>query len=138
MSRSPIRSAAGTLILDSEGLSKWCSGDREIAGVIAAAQAADFRVSVSTMTPLEAIDPKEKPGRVFWYLSRLRIEPVTEETTKAAMGLLKEHDLHGHKYAIDAVVAATALAALKPAVMLTSDIDDMQRFCGEAVRIEQA
>ena len=43
--------------------------------------------------------------------------------------------LHGHKYAIDAAVAETALGQHRPVVMLTSDIDDMTKLCGDRVRL---
>ena len=41
----------------------------------------------------------------------------------------------GHKYAIDAMVAVTAMHQPGPVVMLTSDADDMSRFCGDRVTI---
>ncbi|WP_344596356.1 hypothetical protein [Actinomadura vinacea] len=53
----------------------------------------------------------------------------------AAIELLRAQGLHGHKYAIAAVVAATALHAVKPALILTSDEDDMAKLCGKAVRV---
>jgi 6-pyruvoyl-tetrahydropterin synthase len=43
--------------------------------------------------------------------------------------------LHGHKYAIDAAVAEAALRQHRPVVMLTSDIDDMVKLCGDRVRL---
>ncbi|MFI6389128.1 hypothetical protein ACIBHY_23760 [Nonomuraea sp. NPDC050547] len=38
-------------------------------------------------------------------------------------------------YAIDAVVAATALRSERPAIVLTSDEDDMSKLCEKAVRV---
>jgi hypothetical protein len=44
------------------------------------------------------------------------VEPLTKDLARQASGLLKSAGLHGHKYAIDAMVAATAIAATdKPA-----------------------
>lgn len=51
------------------------------------------------------------------------------------MGLLTETGLHGHKYAIDAVVAATAMRVSGRSVVLTSDPEDMIMLCGGRVRI---
>jgi predicted nucleic acid-binding protein len=65
----------------------------------------------------------------------LKIEPVTDEISFHAIDLLRVAGLHGHKHAIDSVVAATALRSVKPAVILTSDADDMERLCGKQVRI---
>lgn len=42
--------------------------------------------------------------------------------------------LHGHTYAIDAAVAAAALRQQWPVVMLTSDIDDMTKLCGDRIQ----
>lgn len=37
--------------------------------------------------------------------------------------------------AIDAAVAETALRQRRPVVMLTSDIDDMVKLCGDGVHV---
>jgi hypothetical protein len=49
--------------------------------------------------------------------------------------LLMDAGLHGHKYAIDAAVAEAALRQHRPVVMLTSDLDDMAKLCGNRVRL---
>ncbi|WP_326819471.1 PIN domain-containing protein [Streptosporangium sp. NBC_01756] len=103
--------------------------------IVREAQDNDFRVVVSAMTPIEAQDVRVKSDRLRGYLSRLRIEPVTEEICSRAIELLRGSRLHGHKYAIDAVVAATALRAVKPVLILTSDEDDMSKLCGKTVKI---
>ncbi|WP_036494219.1 DNA-binding protein [Nocardia sp. BMG111209] len=135
MARPQSRLTAGTLVLDSEGLSKWCAADQKVTAYVREAQDNDFRVIVTALTPIEAYDMKVKNERFRWHLSRLRIEPVTDEIAFDAIGLLREAGLHGHKYAIDAVVAATALHATKPVVILTSDVDDMTKLCGKGVRV---
>ncbi|CAL9544809.1 hypothetical protein SUDANB32_04310 [Streptomyces sp. enrichment culture] len=66
-----------------------------------------------------------------WALSRVRVEPVTEQATGAAAELLEAAGLHGHEYAIDATVAEMALRQPGPVAVLTSDIDAMARLCGE-------
>ncbi len=38
--------------------------------------------------------------------------------------------MHGHKYAIDAMLSATALAAPGPVTILTSDPEDVTMLCG--------
>ncbi|MEV0667143.1 PIN domain-containing protein [Actinomadura luteofluorescens] len=135
MGRTRSRLSAGTLVLDCEGLVKWCGADRRVTALVREAQDNDFRVMISALTPIEAQDVRTKSDRLRWYLSRLRIEPVTEEISLAAVDLLRAHRLHGHKYAIDAVVASTALQAPKPVVLLTSDEDDMTTLCGKTVRV---
>ncbi|MEU9830522.1 PIN domain-containing protein [Streptosporangium sp. NPDC048047] len=103
--------------------------------IVREAQDNDFRVVVSAMTPIEAQDVRVKGDRLRWYLSRLKVEPVTEEICSRAIDLLRDARLHGHKYAIDAVVAATALEAVRPVIVLASDEDDMDKLCGKAVKV---
>lgn len=135
MARTRSRLSAGTVVLDSQGLSRWCTADQRVTALIREAQDNDFRVIISALTPIEAFDVRLKNDKLRWYLSRLRIEPVTDEIAFHAIDLLREAGLHGHKYAIDAVVAATALQATRPVIIFTSDSDDMGRLCGKFVRI---
>ncbi|TQS25619.1 PIN domain-containing protein [Microbispora sp. KK1-11] len=135
MARARSKLSAGTVILDSEGLSKWCTADQRVTAIVREAQNNDFRVAISAVTPIEAFDGRVTNDRLRWHLSRLRVEPVTEEVSVHAMDLLRESGLHGHKYAIDAIVAATALRSTRPVIILTSDEDDMSKLCGKAVRL---
>ncbi|MDH6625061.1 6-pyruvoyl-tetrahydropterin synthase [Streptomyces sp. LBL] len=59
---------------------------------------------------------------------------VMADTTRITV-TLEAAGLHGHKYAIDATVAEVALRQPGPVVMLTSDVDDMARLCGDRVRL---
>jgi predicted nucleic acid-binding protein len=135
MARARSKLSAGTVILDCEGLSKWCAADQRVTAIIREAQSNDFRVAVSALTPIEAFDAHVPNDRLRWHLSRLRVEPVTEDVSVHALDLLRASGLHGHKYAIDAVVAATALRSTRPVIILTSDEDDMSKLCGKAVRL---
>lgn len=135
MARARSKLTAGTVILDSEGLSKWLSADSRVTTLLREAQSNDFRVSTSALTPIEAFDSRMAKDRLRWHLSRLRVEPVTEEISIHALDLLRDAGLHGHKYAIDAVVAATALRSTRPVIILTSDEDDMEKLCGKSVRL---
>ncbi|MGI5155390.1 PIN domain-containing protein [Microbispora sp. CA-102843] len=135
MARARSKLSAGTVILDSEGLSKWCTADQRVTAIVREAQNNDFRVAISALTPIEAFDGRVTDDRLRWHLSRLRVEPVTEDVSVHALDLLRESGLHGHRYAIDAVVAATALRSTNPVIILTSDEDDMSKLCGKAVRL---
>lgn len=66
---------------------------------------------------------------------RLIVEPVTEEIARAAAGLLADAGLHGHQQAIDAMLCATALASAPPAVVLTSDPDDLKTLGGQRITV---
>ena len=60
---------------------------------------------------------------------------MTEEVSVRALELLRSAGLQGHEYAIDAVVAATALRSTGPVMVLTSDEHDLLELCGRAVRV---
>ncbi|MFE9002436.1 hypothetical protein ACFYOY_09885 [Streptomyces sp. NPDC007875] len=63
-----------------------------------------MRVVVSVLTLVEAHHRRVNSARFRWLVSRLTVEPVTEDIGRAAIDLLVEAGLHGHQNAIDAVV----------------------------------
>jgi predicted nucleic acid-binding protein len=128
----------GTLVLDCEGLSKIVLRDRATMARLAQASIDGLRVVASAATLVEARDPRMDRARFDWAVSRLVIEPVTEDVARAASKLIAAHRLHGHRHAIDAMVAATALAAAAPAILLTSDPGNLRALCGKAVRVVEA
>ncbi|MEV1250163.1 type II toxin-antitoxin system VapC family toxin [Nonomuraea sp. NPDC050022] len=134
MTRSPA-SPGGTLVLDSEGLAKAVLRDRTVTAWLALARADDFRVITSAATLVEVVHPRVNRPALEWTLSRLVIEPVTERIARHAATLLSDAGLHGHKYAIDAMLSATALAAPGPVTVLTSDPEDLAVLCGARVTV---
>ena len=120
-------------LLDCEGLSQTVRGASAMKGRLKAAQLAGIRVMTTSMNLIEAYDMRTYIPAWHWALSRIRIEPVTEEIAKEAIGLLKEAGLHGHKYAIDAALAAVALHLPGPVTVFTSDEDDLRKLCGDRV-----
>ncbi|MEU0964328.1 DNA-binding protein [Streptomyces sp. NPDC005917] len=124
-----------TVVLDSEGLSAWIAQDRKILVMFQVfhTMGADFVIGANTI--VEVSHARVNMPRLQWVLSRVKVEPVTESAAKASAELLKAAGLHGHKYAIDATVAEMALRQLGPVAMLTSDVDDMSRLCGDRVRL---
>jgi hypothetical protein len=125
------RALSGTVVLDCEGLSRYISDDKRIGRIIDSAP--DCVISVATM--LEATNAKVNRARWNFVLSELHIEPFTVELAKEASELLRSTGLHGHKYAIDAMVAVTAMRQPGPVVLLTSDIDDMSKLCGKRIEL---
>lgn len=112
------------LILDSEGVSKLIARDRGLNEWLSAARAEDTPVIASAVTLVEAVAPKSDVRAADYALSRIRVVNATAAHAKVATGLLRKAGLHGHRYALDALVAATALAA-GGGVVLTSDPDDL-------------
>lgn len=134
MKEQPARS----LVLDSEALSLLLRNDRRMAARIEASRQVGVPVLVSVLTIVEAAHGKTDMARLKWVLSRLRVEPVSQEDSLTAVALLRDAGgLHGHKYAIDALVAALALRAPAPAIVLTSDRDDWSKLCGGRVAIRE-
>ena len=125
----------GTLVLDSEGLSKLLADDEKVVALVAEARSRGMEVVICSLTIIEAVHARTNKARLSWLLSGLRVIPVGDEEAKAASALLMGAELHGHKYAIVAAVAEAALRQQRPVVMLTSDIDDMTKLCGDRVRL---
>ncbi|MEU6280431.1 PIN domain-containing protein [Streptomyces sp. NPDC047028] len=132
MTRSPA-APGGTLVLDSEGLAKAVLRDRTVTGWLALARADDLRVITSAATLVEVVHPRINRPALEWTLSRIIVEPVSEAIARQAAALLADAGLHGHKYAIDAMLAATALAAPGPVTILTSDQEDLIALGGERI-----
>ncbi|WP_267242661.1 DNA-binding protein [Streptomyces sp. PR69] len=128
-------SSEGTLVLDCEGLSKLLGDDERVVALVAEARRRGMEVVISSLTIIEAVHARTDKARLGWVLSGLRAVAVGDEEAKAASALLMGAGLHGHKYAIDAAVAEAALRQQRPVVMLTSDVDDMTKLCGDLVRL---
>lgn len=135
MARSQSQLSHGVLLLDSEGLGKFMANDPSVTGLIRTAQAKDTLVALSNLTLIEAWHSKIRMDRLRWHTSRLEVLPVSDAVTWRAVDLLRNANLHGHKYAIDSVVAATALGYSGPRIIVTSDTDDMNKLCGDRVRV---
>jgi di/tripeptidase len=125
----------GTLVLDCEGLSKLVNDHEPVVALVAEARNRGMEVVISALTVVEAVHERTHQARLNWILSGLRIAHLGDEEARAASILLINAGLHGHKYAIDAAVAELALRQRRPVVLLTSDIDDMTKLCGDRVRL---
>lgn len=125
----------GTLVLDCEGLSKLVDDDAYVVALVAEARNRGVELVISALTIIEAVHQRTNKARLAWVLSGLRIVHVDEVAAKAASSMLTGIGLHGHKYAIDAGVAEMAMRQRRPILMLTSDIDDMSKLCGDRVHL---
>ncbi|WP_113703097.1 DNA-binding protein [Nonomuraea lactucae] len=124
-----------TVVLDSQGLAAWIAQDRRVLAMcqVFHTMGADFVIGANTI--VEISHTRVNMPRLQWTLSRVKVEPVTERAAKASADLLKAAGLHGHNYAIDATVAEGALRQPRPVAMLTPDVDDLARLCGDSVRL---
>jgi predicted nucleic acid-binding protein len=128
---------ARSVVLDCQAFSLLLSDDRKLVARVEASRRAGVPVCVSVLTIVEAVHGKTPAARLKWLVSRLRVEPVSHDDSLNAVRLLQEAGgLHGHKYAIDALVAAMALRSPAPALVLTSDRDDWTKLCGDRVVVK--
>lgn len=125
---------SGALILDSEGVAKAVQRDREVQEWLTAARDADWPVVASVAVLVEVIHPRINDAALKRTLSRLRVEPVTQATARTAATLLRTAGLHGDKYAIDAMLCATALAQPGRVTILTSDVEDIAMLTADHTR----
>ncbi|MDQ0386509.1 hypothetical protein J2S54_003329 [Streptomyces sp. DSM 42143] len=70
---------------------------------------ADLPVITSTAVLVEVIHPEIDAAAPKWTLPRPTVEPVTQAVAQSAAASLRAAGLHGHKYAIDAMLCTTAL-----------------------------
>jgi predicted nucleic acid-binding protein len=123
-----------SLVLDSQGFSGWLDRDRKVMRLLEQAERDGADLAMSAATIIEVAHAGVDSARMSWLLSRIRVEAVTKESARRSAELLKAAGLHGHKYAIDAMVAEVALRLPAPVAVLTSDVDDMVKLCGRRVR----
>ncbi|MBV9026733.1 MAG: DNA-binding protein [Streptomycetaceae bacterium] len=135
MARAARGIGGGVLFLDSEGLSKFVSDDIRVTRIIERSRQRGLTITTSPLTFIEISHPGIDRRRLSWIRSALDVVPVSQEIGRSAEALLAATGLHGHKYAIDAVVAATALSRPGPRVILTSDVDDMTQLLGKDAEI---
>ncbi|WP_033217251.1 DNA-binding protein [Kitasatospora phosalacinea] len=127
---------SGTLVLDSEALSKLSRRHRDMTAWLDVARNLDLLVVTSAATLVEARDPKVPQAAFDHAVSLAKVRPVTEEIARAASKLLAIEGLHGHKYAVDAVLAATAHLERGDVTVVTSETDDLRRLCHSRVAVE--
>ncbi|MFJ7269721.1 PIN domain-containing protein [Streptomyces sp. NPDC099050] len=123
-------------LLDSEGLSQAVLGNRAMGARLKDADRSGIRVMTSSMTLIEAYHKRVKKAAWTWTLSKIAVEPVTRDIAGEAIELLEAAGLHGHKYAIDAALAAVALRQPGSVTIFTSDEEDMKLLCGDRVVVQ--
>jgi predicted nucleic acid-binding protein len=101
------------------------------------ARTLDLLVVTSAATLVEARDPKLPQAAFDHAVSLTKVRPVTGEIARAASKLLAAGGLHGHKYAIDAMLAATAHLEHGDVTVVTSDVEDLRQLCHARIAVEQ-
>ena len=130
---SPLR----TFVFDCEALSLAVRGDRMMITRLTLAAQGEAEVVTSPMTLIEAYDARTTEQRWDWVLSRLTVADIGKEEARQARRLLAAAGLHGHKYAIDAVLAVVASQQKGRVTVFTSDVDDVEKLVPDRVVVKK-
>ncbi|MFW6691591.1 hypothetical protein [Streptomyces sp. MAR4 CNX-425] len=137
------RSAAGDVrplrvfVLDCEALSLAVRGDRRMIARLELASRGEADVVTSPMTLVEAYDGRTTERRWDWVLSRMKVADVGKDTARQARRLLADAKMHGHKHAIDAVLAVIAREQPGQVTVFTSDVDDLERLVPSTILVKK-
>lgn len=129
----------GTLVLDAQGLAKLAAGDPAVRALVQTAHQRYDNVVTAASTLTEVLRGGASDARMHRVLQRVTVASIDKAVGRKAGELLGATGLGatspaGHRCAVDAMLAAVALAQRRPAVLLTSDPDDMARLTEEPNR----
>ena len=130
----PRRVAEGALVLDAQGLVKLATGDPAVRALVRTAHQRYDQVVTAASTLAEVLRGGGADARIHRVLQRVTVADIDQETGRRAGELLGATGLSGHRCTVDAMLAVVALAAPRPALLLTSDPDDMARLTEEPGR----
>lgn len=120
----------GTLVLDSEGLSKAAESDRAIQVHLEAAKRRDARVVISAVTIAETMRDPVRDANLNRAIKAVVTVDVDKDIARDAGALLGGGAMSGTpgNSTVDALVAATAIRQELPVLVLTSDPGDLVRL----------
>ncbi|MEV7216794.1 hypothetical protein AB0O31_27350 [Kitasatospora cineracea] len=124
-------------VLDSEALSLAVRGDRMMIARLDLAARGEAEIVTSPMTLIEAHDARTTEQRWDWVLSRVDVAELGKDEARQARRLLADAGLHGHKYAIDAVLAVVALRQRGQVTVFTSDPEDLERLLPDHIVVKK-
>lgn len=129
------------ILLDAEALSALATGQRSMQAWATVARRTDSILYASTITLAETTNGTTRDAAVRRIAKAVRLTPVTEQIGYRAGSLRSDAAALRRKprdLTVDAVVAATALTLPGPAIVLTSDPDDLRRLLDQSpIRVEK-
>ncbi|WP_308168959.1 hypothetical protein [Nonomuraea sp. NEAU-A123] len=131
--QQPLR----VFVLDCEALSLAVRGDRKMIAWLDLAAQGQAEVVTSPMTVVEAYDGRITEQRWDWVLSRLNVADIGKHEARLARRLLTDAKLHGHKHAIDAVLAVIARQQKGQVTVFTSDVDDLEKLVPDSIIVKK-
>jgi predicted nucleic acid-binding protein len=128
------RVADGALVLDAQGLVKLAAGDPAVRALVQTAHRRYDNVVTAASTLAEVLRGGGADARIHRILQHVAVVSINKEAGRKAGELLGSTGLSGHRCTVDAMLAVVALAQPRPALLLTSDPDDMARLTEEPDR----
>lgn len=129
-----LRGVGGTLVLDADGLTKLAARDRGAYRRFEAARKHRSRLVTAASTLTEVLRGGPRDAAVHHWLKLINVVALDQELGRAAGELLGKTGLSGHRCALDALLAAVAMAQPRPVVLLTSDPRDLEKLTYEPER----
>ncbi|MGQ4417842.1 hypothetical protein ACN6LA_004234 [Streptomyces sp. SAS_269] len=124
-------------VLDCDALSLAVRGDRKMIAWLDLAARGEAEVVTSPMTLVEAYDGRTTEQRWDWVLSRLKVADIGKDEARQARRLLTDAKPHGHKYAIDTVLAVIARQQKGLVTVFTSDVDDLGKLVPDTIVVKK-
>jgi hypothetical protein len=128
------RVADGALVLDAQGLVKLAAGDPAVRALVQTAHRRYDNVVTAASTLTEVLRGGAADARMHRILQRVTVASIDQAAGRKAGELLGATGPTGHRCTVDAMLAVVALAQPRPALLLTSDPDDMARLTEEPGR----
>ena len=132
MGRAQGRLSHGIVLLDSEGLNKFIDNDPRVVGLIRVAQSKDTLVAVSNLTLIETWHSKVRMDGFRWHVSRLEVSShrgnhvAGHRSAMRISTVTMRHRLRGG--------SDSARPRRTNEVFVTSDVDDINKHCGDRLR----
>jgi hypothetical protein len=131
------RVADGALVLDAQGLVKLAAGDPAVRALVQTAHQRYNSVVTAASTLAEVLRGGAADARMHRILQHVTVASIDKAAGRRAGELLGATGLSGHRCAVEAMLAVVALAQPRPALLLTSDPDDMARLTEESDRTKR-
>jgi hypothetical protein len=121
------------VILDAEGLVKLAGGDRDVLSLARDVHDRDGSVVTAASTIAEVLRGSPRDAAVHRVLNTVTVVAIGKAHGRLAGELLGLTGLPG-RCAMDALLAAVALSQPRPAILVTSDPDDLAKLTEEPHR----
>ncbi|MGV9641392.1 PIN domain-containing protein [Streptomyces sp. NPDC004822] len=124
-------------VLGCEALSLAVRGDRRMIAWLDLAARGEADVVTSPVALVEAYDGSTTEQRWDWVLSRLQVVDIGKDEARQARRLLADAKSHGHKHAVDAVLAVIARQRRGRVTVFTSDVDDLEKLVPDTIVVRK-